>query len=331
MSYTKERNSRAMVDAAARFIREHDDILFIAHISPDGDTLGSCLALYQIACQMNKHAQVVCEERVPAIYRFLPEADRVLLPRDARQAEAVMCVDCADIARAGICATFFHTAAATFNIDHHDTNQAYADGNFIRMSAATGELVYQLLLELQLDLTESIASCIFTAISTDTGNFAYSNTTSDTFRIAASLTDAGIDVSYLNRCLFRTIPFRKIKLLGRALANLMLYHNGRLGMATLTQADMIDCGASGEDAEGIIDSIRDIDTVEIALLIRESPDDRIRVSMRGKSIANVGDIALALGGGGHRFSAGCTLDGPLQTAVARVREAAEIVLTNAKQ
>jgi len=320
-----------MLDAAVRFVKEHDDILFIAHVSPDGDTLGSCLALYQMALQLNKTAQVVCEDSVPFIYRFLPKVEQVRLPQDTRQAEAVMCVDCADTARMGSCEQFFRSAKATFNIDHHDTNHAYADGNYVEISAATGELVYRLLRELKLCLSEDIACCIFAAISTDTGNFSYSNTTSDTFRIAAELSETGIDVSYMNRCLFRTIPFRKIKLLGCALANLTLSCEGRLGMATLTQEDMHDCGASGEDAEGIIDSIRDIDTVEIALLLRESSDARIRVSMRGKSTANVGDIALAFGGGGHRFSAGCTLDAPLHAAAALMREAAEAVLTDAER
>ncbi|MDO4571860.1 MAG: bifunctional oligoribonuclease/PAP phosphatase NrnA [Clostridia bacterium] len=319
-----------MLDAAARFMREHDDILFIAHVSPDGDTLGSCLALMLMMEQMQKRAQIVCEEPVPAIYRFLPGAERVLPPAGARQTEAVVCVDCADAARAGDCRVFFDRAAYSFNIDHHGTNRAYAQGNFVKAAAATGELVYALLERLELELTPDIAACLFAAIATDTGNFAYSNTTPDTFRISAALLETGIDLPELNRRLFRTLPYRKVKLLGLAITKTRLYLDGRLGMAAVTQADLRDCGASGEDAEGIIDSIRDIDTVELAVLLRESTDGRIRASLRAKTHIAVDRIAAAFGGGGHRFAAGCTLDAPIETACARLKEAAEAVLRSAE-
>lgn len=318
-----------MLDAAVRFFSEQNDIVFMAHVSPDGDTLGSCLALYLMAQQLGKTAQIVCEEPVPAIYRFLPCAAAVTLPGDAREAAAAMCVDCADIARTGACAPLYHAAKATFNIDHHGTNNRYADGNFVRHCAATGELVYALLRALRLRLTPDIAACLFAAIATDTGNFSYSNTTADTFRITAELLDAGVDLPELNRRLFRTIPYRKTKLLGLAITKIELFCAGRGGIGFLTQEELRACGATGEDAEGIIDSIRDIDSVEIAALLRESTDGRIRVSLRGKSTVNVNDIAVAFGGGGHRFAAGCTLDMPMEMAVARVRAAVETALRGA--
>ncbi len=315
-----------MLNAAARFFSAHSDILFIAHVSPDGDTLGSCLALYQMALAMNKSAQIVCEEPVPRIYRFLPYAERVTLPESARTARAVMCVDCADLKRAGDSEFLFHAAEATFNIDHHGTNDRYAQGNFVQAAAATGELVYELLHRLKLTLTRDVASCLFAAISTDTGNFSYSNTSADTFRIVAELMEAGIDLPALNRSLFRTIPYRKVRLTGLAITKIELFCGGRFGMAAITQEDLRSCGASGEDAEGIIDWIRDIDSVELAVLLRESADGRIRVSMRGKASVSVGDIAVAFGGGGHRFAAGCTFDLPMQEAMAQIRRTVEAAL-----
>lgn len=317
-----------MLDEAARFFREQDDILFMAHVSPDGDTLGSCLALYQMALSMHKRAQIVCEEPVPAVYRFLPYADQVMLPEGVRSATAAMCVDCADISRTGLCEPLFHAASATFNIDHHDTNARYADGNYVRNVAAVGELVYMLLRELDLSLTPDIAACLFTAIATDTGNFSYTNTTPETFRIAAALLEAGIDLPELNRRLFRTAPYRKVKLQGMTISKIELFAGGRGGISALTQADLGACGATGEDVEGLIDLIRDIDTVEVAALLRESTDGRIRASLRSKSTANVGGIAVSFGGGGHRFAAGCTLDMPMEEAIARVRAAVEAVLSD---
>ncbi len=316
-----------MLGGALRFFKEHDDILFIAHVAPDGDTLGSCLALYLLAQALGKSAQVVCEEPVPVLYRFLPAADQVLMPEEARQAEAVMCVDCADLARAGACRVFFDAAKYSFSVDHHDSNPGYAAGNYVRGVAATGELVYQVIRQLGVAISKDIATCLFAAIATDTGNFSYANTTADTFRVTAALMEAGIDLPTINRCLFRTTPFRKLKLLGCAITKIQLHCEGRLGMSLLTQADMRACEATSEDTEGIIDSIRDIDTVEVAVLLRESTDGLVRVSMRAKSAVDVGEIAVSLGGGGHRLAAGCTLDMPIEAAADLMRARIEAALS----
>ena len=309
-------------------MRGNDDILFIAHVSPDGDTLGSCLALYHMALQMGNRAQVACEEPVPSAYRFLPGADVVTPPEDARQAAAVMCVDCADTARAGRCQALVNAAERTFCIDHHGTNSGYADGNYIEPAAATGELAYKLLRELRLTLTADIATCLFAAISSDTGNFSYANTTPESFRIAADLAETSIDIAVINRFLFRSFPYNKVMLRGRAITNMRLYCRGQLGMSILTQRDMRECSATSGDAEGIVDLIRDIDTVQIAVLLRESSDSRIRVSMRAKTAVNLGELAAALGGGGHLHAAGCTLDMPIPEAAERLRAVMEAALVS---
>ena len=301
---------------AVRFIRSHNDFILIAHVSPDGDTLGSCFALCGGLELLGKSVQIVCAEPVPAIYRFLPFSERVLSPDRAKPAEAVVCVDCADIRRTDSAEPLFHAAKSTLNIDHHGTNDRYADVNFVRIAGATGELAYNLLTALKVALSIDIASCLYTAITTDTGNFSYSNTTPDTLRIAAELLDLGIDLPYLNRCLFRTVPYHKMRLHALAVTKSELHAAGQIGISTLTLDDFRSCGATGEDSEGIIDSIRDIDTVELAAFLRESEDGSIRVSLRGKSRADVSRIALLHGGGGHRFAAGCTLHCPMTEAKA---------------
>jgi len=259
---------------------------------------------------------------VPAIYRFLPFSDQLVPPDKARPVEAVVCVDCADIARAGTCEPLFRSAMYTLNIDHHGTNDRYAEDNFVQRAGATGELVYNVLVSLKVSITKNIASCLYAAITTDTGNFSYSNTTPDTLRIAAELLDVGIDLPYLNRCLFRTVPYHKIRLRALAVLKARLFEHGRVGITCITQEDMRACGATGEDAEGIIDQIRDIDTVEVAALLRESTDGLIRVSLRGKSSADVSRIATRFAGGGHRLAAGCTLEPPMEAAEEKILSAA---------
>ncbi len=315
-----------MLQDAVRFLRAHDDLLLIAHVSPDGDTLGSSFALYGALLELGKHAQVVCEDPVPAIYRFLPFSDQLIPPEKAKPAEAVVCMDCADLGRTGRCESLFHAANNTLNIDHHGTNDRYAQENFVQKAGATGELVYNVITSLKVTLNKNIASCLYAAITTDTGNFAYSNTTPDTLRIAAELLDTGIDLPYLNRCLFRTVPFHKLKLHALAVSKAQLFEHGRIGISCITREEIQQCGATSEDSEGIIDAIRDIDTVEIAALLRESDDGLIRVSLRGKSSADVSKIAVRFEGGGHRLAAGCTMKPPIEEAAAQILDCAKELL-----
>ncbi len=313
-----------MLQDAVRFLRTYDDILLVAHVSPDGDTLGSSFALYGALLELGKHAQVVCEDPVPAIYRFLPFSDQLIPPEQARPAEAVVCVDCADLARTGRCASLFRAASATLNIDHPGTNDRYANINYVQKAGATGELIFNVIACLKVTLNKNIASCLYAAITTDTGNFSYSNTTPETMRIAADILDTGIDLPLLNRLLFRTVPFHKLKLHALGVNKAKLYEFGRIGISYITLEDINSCGATTEDTEGIIDSIRDIDSVEVAALLRESEDGLVRVSLRGKSCADVSQIATKFGGGGHRLAAGCTMQPPIE-------EAAEQILTLAKE
>ena len=315
-----------MLQDAVRFLRAYDDLLLIAHVSPDGDTLGSSFALYGALLELGKRAQVVCEDPVPAIYRFLPFSDQLIPPEQARPAQAVVCVDCADLARTGRCETLFQAAEATLNIDHHGTNDRFAGENYVQKAGATGELIFNVIACLKITLNKNIASCLYAAITTDTGNFSYSNTTPDTMRIAADILDTGIDLPYLNRCLFRTVPFHKLKLHALAVTKTQLYEFGRIGISYLTMEEITSCEATNEDTEGIIDSIRDIDTVEVAALLRESEDGMIRVSLRGKTCADVSKIATQFGGGGHRFAAGCTLQPPIAAASEQILEKARELL-----
>jgi phosphoesterase RecJ-like protein len=315
-----------MLAEAVRFFGAHDDILLIAHVSPDGDTLGSCFALYGTLTSMGKRVQIVCEDAVPAVYRFLPFSNRVIAPEAAKPAKAVASVDCADLARTGRAAALFAAAADTLNIDHHGTNDRYAANNFVQKAGATGELVYGVATALGVPVDQDIASCLYAAIATDTGNFSYGNTTPDTMRIAAELLETGFDLPEVNRRLFRAVPYHKLMLQALAVTRTRLYENNRIAVTALTRENVESCGASAEDTEGIIDALRDIDTVEIAALLREGDDGKIRVSLRGKTCADVSKIAVAFGGGGHRLAAGCTMEPPIAIAAEQITQRAITLL-----
>ncbi len=301
------------IEQAAEFIRENDGFTLIAHISPDGDTLGSSLALYGVLRELNKHAQVVCDNRVPPNYAFLPYADEILTPDKAKAYPYAIGVDCADALRMGTASALFKTAVDTVNLDHHVTNSAYArlnivDGN----AAATGELIYKLATILLPRLSEPVSICLYTALLTDTGSFAYSNTTPETMRIAAEIMESGIDTYEINRLVYRTVPYHKIKLLGCAINNMELLCDGKLGITAVTLFEMREIGATEEDSEGVIDSVRDVESVEIAVMLREVDEGVFKASLRSKRYADVSKISCVKGGGGHAFAAGYTVHGTLE-------------------
>lgn len=310
--------------AMAEHIEKNDDFLLIAHTSPDGDTLGSVLALTEAMLGMGKQVQTVCEHTVPHIYRFLPNFQRVLLPKDAKPARHVIAVDCADEERMGEARIFFDRADTTGNVDHHMTNASYAKLNVVNGGlAAAGELIFDLIGLLPWPMNKQAATCLYCALMTDTGNFAYRNTRPSTLRIAADLLERGADNNEINRMVYRTVPLCKQKLLGVALTNAAFFAEGAIGLTYVTLEDFARVGASEEDTEGIIDHIRDIEGVEIAILIREAGAGLYKVSLRSKLRADVGAIAQSLGGGGHRQAAGCTIKGEYLDIYQKVTALAE--------
>lgn len=298
-------NSLAMI---AEHLIQNDDYILISHVSPDGDTLGCATALFNALKRLGKNVQLVCSDNVPEVYSFLPGAELVKKPEDAQQSENVVSVDCADIARLGRARELFENAKGTVNVDHHGTNNEYAHLNYVDAgSAAASQIVYALINEMGCGIDKDIATCLYTGIMTDTGNFAYTNTTPKTFEIAAKLVEAGADNATINRLVFRTVSFPKTVLLGKALSKIELMCGGKLAYVHLDKDEIAACGAVDADSEGIIDHLRDIKDVEIAVFIRQSPLGTWKISLRSKLYADVGQVAVKLDGGGHRHAAGCSI------------------------
>lgn len=322
---------QARIKALAEMLKGARDIAIVSHISPDGDTLGSALALWQALCLLGKHPHIYCADEVPHLYRFLPGSHQVTMPAPDAAHEALVVVDCADSKRMGPLAALLERCQTIGWIDHHLNSDGlkYELGVVDVSASSVGELMLQLIHALEAPLTTEVAQCLYTAISTDTGNFTYSNTSGDTLRATAQLLDSGVQPSRLSELLYRRRTLSKTRLIGVALTKLEVYLEGRLTVIPLSKQDIEQTGATDDECEGLIDYARDIEGVQMALFLRETGEG-IKVSLRSKAEAlNVQQLAAAHGGGGHHYAAGCTLrDVTLAKAHAMmVDEAGKMILT----
>lgn len=301
---------QAELKSIAELIAQNDDITLIAHVSPDGDTLGSLCALRLALLAMDKRVQSVCEGDVPRIYRFLNGAGSLIKPEAARRTAAAIAIDCADEGRMGSAASIFALAEHTASLDHHVTNPRFAQYNAIdHKASAAAEVVKKLIELLDTDFTKDIATSLLCGIITDTGCFAYSNTTSGAMHAAAELLAHGADNALINRAVYRSAPVTKRRMLGMGL--IKAEFDDKMAVCVLTLDDFKRFGARDEDCEGIIDQLRDVENIEIAMLMREKEPGTYKVSLRAKEYADVCAVAERFGGGGHKLAAGCTLRGDI--------------------
>jgi phosphoesterase RecJ-like protein len=304
-----------MVHDVLKHIEQRRRFLLTSHARPDGDAIGSALACGQILRCLGKEAEVVLHDAVPRIYQPLPFADRVVRADGVNgDYEAAIILECDSIQR-----TRLHGLEEKFliSIDHHLSGRPFAHVNWIDPHAvATGEMVYRLAREAGVRITPEIATCLYTALMTDTGSFMFEGTNEHTFALARELVLAGADPAHCARNIYFGHSTEKMRLLGAALSN--LHREGPLAWIWITREQMERYGAKEEDCEGLVNYALSIADVEIAVFFRELPDGRYRVSLRSKGNLNVSEIAEHFGGGGHACASGCSLDGPLSVAVARV-------------
>lgn len=321
--------SQNPVGEIVSLLRQDDDFVLIAHVSPDGDTIGASLALMHILHAINKQADVICEHIVPDTYMFLPGAESVIKPAEAKtNYKNAIAVDCASIERMGASSSIYNSAAKKINIDHHASNTLYGDINIVDGgAAAAAEIVFRIYDEFKQEFTQGrradIATCLYCAMSTDTGHFSYSNTTPAVFNISAELLRDGIDPAEINRRVYRSLSLGKSRLMGYVLSSMQLYGpNSNIGAAIIMWNDLNRLGAKVEDIEGMIDGIRDVDAVEIAIVLRECMDGSTKASMRSKREVDVNALAAQFGGGGHTRAAGFTFNGSPQQLLPTIIEAA---------
>ena len=298
-------------------ILQRNRFVLTSHARPDGDAIGSALACGEILRSLGKQADVVLYDPVPRIYKPLPFADRVVqADRVNGNYEAAIILECDSIQRTrleGLESRFL------ISIDHHLSGRPFADINWIDPNAAaTAELVYRLACAAGVGITPEIATCLYTALMTDTGSFMFRGTNQHTFALARELVLAGADPAHCAQNIYFAHSTAKMRLLGAALGN--LHREGPLAWIWVTREQMERSQAKEEDCEGIVNYALSIGDVEVAAFFREMPDGRYRVSLRSKGKVNVASIAEGFSGGGHECASGCALDGPLSIAVARMLE-----------
>lgn len=307
-----------MEDVLQRLLDEigrRERFVLVSHARPDGDAVGSVLACCQILQQLGKQADVVMRDGVPYLYRPLPCADHVIVSNTVNgHYDAAILLECDSVQRTGLCGL---ENKFLINIDHHLSGRPFADINWIEPSAcATAELIYKLARAAKVEITPEIATCIYTAVLTDTGSFNYVGTNAHTFDLAAELVRAGADPARIAQAVYFSMPTGKARLLGQALCG--LHRDGDLAWMSVTRGQMEHAGAIDEDCEGLANYALGIEGVEVAAFFRELEGGRWRVSLRSKGLIDVSEIAANFGGGGHRCAGGCSVEGPVSVAAERV-------------
>lgn len=306
------------ISAVLLAIERGSRFLVAAHARPDGDALGSILACGMMLQQLGKEAVMVSRDCVPLIYKWLPCVDSIqCAERVEGDYDAVILLECDGLERTGLSGL---EGRFTVNIDHHYSGKPFADVNWIENDAcAVAAMVYQLSLLAGVRITTQMATCLYTAVLTDTGSFCYAGTDTRTFEVAADLVRHGADPVRIAQHTYFSNPTSKMRLLGAALSNLR--RDGRLAWMWITHEDVVRASAAEEDCEGLVNYAIGIAGVDVAVFLRELDNHRVRMSLRSKDQINVARVAESFGGGGHSHAGGCTLDGPLPDATERILEA----------
>ena len=314
--------NRSKIEALARWIEAHDDFAVIGHVMPDGDAVGSCMAMMMALEAMGKRAMVCLPNPVPKMYMGYPRANEVLTPGMEMPfiPETAFALDTSELPRLGGAQVLFQGCPAKIMMDHHETNTGFGDIWHIEGDrSSTGELVQELIEALGVELTKDMATWLYIAISTDSGHFRFSSTGSATMNAAGRLIDVGVDVAKVTRELYHTSAKSRVHLLGLTLARLEVSEDGLMAWSAVT-ADMLEkAGATSEDKEGIVNFLLEIEGVEFAALAEERGENVTKFSLRSKEWLDVaGDVAGRFGGGGHVRAAGCTLNLPVNEALEQV-------------
>jgi len=307
--------STADLQAVAAALRDNDRFLVVTHENPDGDALGSLLAMTLALQQLDKDVLMYLSggSPLPREYAFMPLGGLLRELPDDMEERVLVAVDCAKADRIGADPAPVQRAKLVVDIDHHHDNTRFGDANLIVADASsTGEVLRDVFRELGVEITPEIAEPLYIALVTDTGRFQYTNTTPKALRLAAELVEAGADVHAVFQEVYESVEFAKLKLLARALERARVLEGGRIVVSYLVRTDFAEVGAAEPYSEGIIDYLRAVEGSELAALIREPPRDDgpvRRVSLRASiDELDVSAIARAFGGGGHRQAAGFSSD-----------------------
>jgi bifunctional oligoribonuclease and PAP phosphatase NrnA len=315
--------SAAKFEQIGQALRDHQSFAVLSHVRPDGDALGSQLALGLSLKKLGKDVRIWNEDGMLEKYSFLPNANSLTKPPAGPQDfDVAIALDTAIQNRLGTTVAAIKSAKLWINIDHHPSNPGYGDLVYIDPNApATGQILFELIKRQKLPINPEIAENLYVAISTDTGSFQYSNTTARTFEIGAELVHAGVNVGRVSQLTYENYPRRRVELLRDLLGTMRFYANNRVASFSLSLAVAKKLEVLPEDNEGLIDHLRAIHGVIVAIFFEELTDGKVRVSMRSKSEqVNVCAICEKFGGGGHVLAAGARVRGSLAEVEKKILE-----------
>ena len=315
--------SAAKFEEIGQALRENQRFAVLSHVRPDGDALGSQLALGLSLKKLDKELHIWNEDGMLEKYSFLPQAELLIKPPgEPEDVDVIVALDTAIQNRLGTTLQAVKSSKLCINIDHHPSNPGYGDLVHIDPKApATGQILFELIKSQKLPIDSAIAENLYVAISTDTGSFQYPNTTARTFEIAAELVRAGVDIGRVSQLIYENYPRRRVELLRDLLGTMRFEANDRVASFSLSLGMAGKLGILPEDNEGLIDHLRAIRGVVVAVFFEELPDGKVRVSMRSKSEkVNVCAICEKFGGGGHVLAAGARVRGSLAEVEKRILE-----------
>ena len=299
--------------------------MILTHENPDGDAVGTGLALYGALKQLGKNPDIIIPE-YSRTFAFLPDADEIKKESDIEKYDLAISVDCATIKMLNGFANYFENAKVKISIDHHSTNTMFGDLNYVIPDAPACAQVLLVVLEfLKVEITKEIGTCIVAGIITDTGGFKYSGVNAETFEFVAFLLNKGVNVSKIYRQVLQIKTRANFELNRIASNRLEFYEDGKIAYTYITKEDEETVKAENGDHEGIVEVGRDIEGVEVSVFIRQT-DKGCKVSMRSNDYVNVSDVCLLLGGGGHIHAAGCTLQCTIEQAKEKILRQLEAVM-----
>ena len=300
----------------ANELKKATAVLIFSHNRPDGDTLGSATALRLALKKLGIRADIVCSGDVPDKLKYLKGSEEISkTPDSSVNYSANVSVDCSTECMFTELYSFYKKNKVTFNIDHHVSNTRYAKFNYVEDTAAACEIMFSLINELGVEIDVDIANCLMTGIVTDTGAFCHSNVTDNTLYVSSVLKKKGADLHNVIKLNFKNQTKQRSDLYTRIISKMRYRLDGRVGILTITKKDLEETGAVDNLTEGFIDYPLTVDTVEVAISLLETGNNRYKISLRSKGKVNVNEIASLYGGGGHILASGAMLNGYLEDVI----------------
>ncbi len=299
-------------------IQKGSSIAVISHVNPDGDSLGSLLGLSLALRKLGAAVTTFVNDEVPSKFKFLPSIDSALRYDVSQEKVFDQCfvLDCGDEKRLGYSIDILEKSRQVINIDHHISNNGFGDIDIVDSGASsTCEIIYHIITqEMGVPMDQAIATCLYTGMVTDTGNFRYDSTSPDTHRIAASMLEAGVDLHKITFYLQQNNSLGSVKLLGHLLTEMEVYAEGKVAVMQVTRQILEEYEVQYDEVEGMINYGRDIEGVEVAVVLKELSEQGVKVSLRSKTSFDVSKLAQAFGGGGHRKASGAVIDCNIEEA-----------------